>query len=41
VVDTASRERAVELAAMIPDADYAAVEVREIVFQDGPDAAGQ
>jgi hypothetical protein len=41
VVDTASRDRAVELAAMIPDARYAAVEVREIVFEDGGDAASE
>jgi hypothetical protein len=41
VVDIASRERAVELAALIPDARYAAVELREIVCEDGPDAAGQ
>jgi hypothetical protein len=33
VVDVASEERAVELAAMIPDAQYTAVEVRKIVHE--------
>lgn len=33
VVDVATEERAVELAAMIPDAQYTAVEVRKIVHE--------
>ncbi|GHG38538.1 YciI family protein [Streptomyces zaomyceticus] len=35
VVDVASKERAVELAALIPDAKLTAVEVREVVHDDG------
>jgi hypothetical protein len=36
VVECASRERAAELAAMIPDAAYSAVEVRPVTFSAGP-----
>lgn len=36
VVDVESEERAVTLAALIPDAKYTAVEVREVVFETGP-----
>lgn len=35
VVDCATKERAVELAGLIPDARYTAVEVRPIVFEAG------
>nr|WP_274389166.1 YciI family protein [Streptomyces taklimakanensis] len=35
VVDVVSRERAVELAALIPDAGHTAVEVREVVHDEG------
>lgn len=35
VVDVASRERAVELAALIPDARLTAVEVRQVVHDAG------
>jgi len=35
VVDVPSKERAVELAALIPDAKLTAVEVREVVHDDG------
>ncbi|MCY0942937.1 YciI family protein [Streptomyces antarcticus] len=35
VVDVASKERAVELAALIPDAKLTAVEVREVVHEAG------
>jgi hypothetical protein len=37
VVDCESRERAVELAAMIPDAKFAAMEVRPIMHFDRPE----
>jgi len=37
VVDCESRERAIELAAMIPDAKFAAMEVRPIMTLDGPE----
>ncbi|ETK37182.1 YciI family protein [Microbispora sp. ATCC PTA-5024] len=37
VVDCATRERADELAALIPDARHTAVEVRPIVFEAGPE----
>ena len=37
VVDVASRERATELAALIPDARHTAVEVREVVHEAGPE----
>jgi hypothetical protein len=36
VVDVASKERAAEVAALIPDAKHTAVEVREIVHDSGP-----
>lgn len=36
VVDCASKERAVELAALIPDAAYTGVEVRQVVHEAGP-----
>jgi hypothetical protein len=36
VVDCATEERAVELAAKIPDARHAAVEVRPVVHEVGP-----
>jgi hypothetical protein len=35
-VDCASKERAIELAAQIPDAQYTAVEVRQVVHEAGP-----
>lgn len=35
LVDCASKERAVELAGMIPDARYAGIEVRQVVFEAG------
>jgi hypothetical protein len=35
LVDCDSRERAVELAGMIPDARFSAMEVRQVIFQDG------
>jgi hypothetical protein len=38
LVECASPERAGELAAMIPDAAYSAVEVRPIMFSAGPQA---
>ncbi len=40
LVDCASRERALELAALIPDAgvDGLGIEVRPVVFSAGPDA---
>jgi hypothetical protein len=40
IVDCASRERALELAALIPDAgiDGLGIEVRPVVFSAGPDA---
>lgn len=38
VVDCESRERAVELAALIPDARHTAVEVRPIMYDGGPEA---
>jgi len=37
VVDCESRERAIELAAMIPDAKFAAMEVRPIMHYDRPE----
>ncbi len=37
VVDCESRERAIELAAMIPDARFSAMEVRPMMSQDGAD----
>jgi len=36
VVDCATRERAIELAALIPDAKYTGVEVRPVVHEAGP-----
>jgi hypothetical protein len=36
LVECASRERAIELAARIPDARHAAVEVRPVIHEDGP-----
>lgn len=37
VVDCETRERATELAAMIPDARFSAMEVRRMINQDGAD----
>jgi hypothetical protein len=37
IVDCDSRERAIELAAMIPDAKYVGMEVRPLMSQDGAD----
>ncbi|KJK56550.1 YciI family protein [Saccharothrix sp. ST-888] len=35
LVDCASKERAVELAGLIPDARYTGIEVRQVVFESG------
>lgn len=37
VVDCESRDRAIELAAMIPDAKFSAMEVRPVMSQDSTD----
>lgn len=37
IVDCESKERAIELAAMIPDARYVGMEVRPLMNQDGVD----
>lgn len=37
LVDVETRERAIELAAMIPDAKYTAVEVHQVVHEIGPE----
>ena len=37
LVDCETKERAVELAAMIPDAEFAALEVRPVMTDDGAD----
>lgn len=37
IVDCETRERAIELAAMIPDASFSAMEVRPLMSQDGAD----
>ncbi|MFI6602194.1 YciI family protein [Nonomuraea sp. NPDC050536] len=38
VVDCESKERAIELAALIPDARHSAVEVRPVMHEGGPEA---
>lgn len=37
VVDCETRERAIELAALVPDAKYTAMEVRPLMNQGGPE----
>jgi hypothetical protein len=37
LLDCESKERAIELAALIPDAKYTAIEVRPLMNQDGPE----